>query len=246
MKNKLLFTLAVLLLSNLTFGQYNSKGADEKSRFKPGAGWYFTGVRPAILERVRKYDRLIFDISYNDWVGDLESFKTEPASIGFGINAMFDKPLTKGNTISLGYGLGYKRYQIRYSGYFISPPGQDFTFYSQAQNFRNSRLSINEFYFPLEVRFRKESWKHLKLHLGGKIGYAFEPHQKSKNIVNSKKIVVKDYRFNDFNPLQYGVHVRMGLRSLALFGEYNFSKVFKKSASPKISLFRLGISISLF
>jgi len=243
---KITLLASFLACVNLTFAQYDGKGEDEKSRFRPGSAWFFTGIRPAETEKVRKYDRLIFDITYNDWKGDLQSFKVKPSSIGFGVNFMADKPITKGNTFSIGYGLGYQRGHIRFEQSFYTHQESGTTQHVETAQKQHSALNFNTFYIPVELRFRKESWKHFKLHLGGKIGYMARLHENTKLEGKYGTTIIKDFQFPDVNHLQYAAHVRLGLRNWALFGEYSFANLFKDPASTQISIFRLGLSVSLF
>ena len=72
MKSKII--LIFLSIGLQASAQYDSEG-ENTSRFRPGLFWYFTGYRPAIPGKVRKYDRLIFDLTYSDWTGDRKPFK---------------------------------------------------------------------------------------------------------------------------------------------------------------------------
>lgn len=104
----------------------------------------------------------------------------------------------------------------------------------------------NMFGIPLELRFHKESWKHFKFHIGGKVGYQANMFSKLIYGSGSDRDVVKDYGFPDLNPLVYGVHVRFGLRNWALYGSYNLNPIFKSSESTKLHQLQFGLSISLF
>ena len=69
----------LLLTKLVTFGQ----DKELITRYRPGVMWFLTGIRPAQPEKVRKYDRLIFDITYNDWIGrKTEPFKNNVSSNG--------------------------------------------------------------------------------------------------------------------------------------------------------------------
>ncbi len=246
MQNKPLLIIAILLTFNLS-AQYDGKGPNA-SRFRPGVGWFYTGLRPAEAEKPRKYDRLIFDITYNDWTGDLAPFNVLPTSIGFGVNVMFDKPLTKGNTVSFGYGLAYHRTKLAYQGSFSWASSGDSTTFMDNSSLSQQKRSFvyNAFSIPLEIRFRKESWKHTKFHIGGRVGYGFGTYQKTKFTQVNGTTISKTYRVADFNALQYGAHIRLGIRNWALFGQYDFNPLFKSSKSVKLNVLKLGLSISLF
>jgi len=246
MRNKILIIFSLLLVSN-AFGQYDSKG-DLRSRFRAGFMWYYTGIRPATPEKVRKYDRLIFDVVYNDWNGDVKPFKNHWSSIGLNTNFMFDIPLTKGNTVSLGVGVAHQLMRIRHDDLFYKYDTPAKTTYVEDYMgaYDKSMLMGNMFAIPVELRFRKESWRHFKFHIGGKIG--LQANMYSKQVFNegSNRDVVKDYGFPDLNRLVYGAHMRLGLRNWALYASYNFNPIFKNSESTKLNQLQFGLSISLY
>ncbi len=246
MRNKILIFVSLLVVSN-AFGQYDSKG-EIRSRFRAGFMWYYTGLRPAKEEKVRKYDRLIFDVVYNDWNGDVKPFENHWASIGLNTNMMFDIPLTKGNTVSLGVGVAHQIMRIRHDQTFLKYDTPAKTVYSEsvAGNFDRNILMGNLFAVPIELRFRKESWRHFKFHIGGKIGYQANMYSKRVYNEGANRDVVKDYGFPDLNPLVYGAHVRIGLRNWALYASYNFNPMFKNSESTAINQLQFGLSISLY
>ena len=232
--------------------QYDSKG-ETPSMFRAGFMWYFTGIRPAKVEKVRKYDRLIFDVTYNDWVGDQDPFKNHWASIGFNTNFMFDIPLTKGNTVSFGVGVAHQLTRTRHDQLFVEgssgaagTPDMTQLVPKTTQTFDKSILVGNSFSIPLELRFHKESWKHMKFHVGGKIGYQANMYSKSVYGSGGNRDVVKDYGFVDLNRLIYSAHIRYGFRSWALYASYNFNPIFSNSSSTQLNQLQFGLSISLY
>lgn len=244
--------LVVLILCSVCFAataQYDGKGDSEISRFRPGFMWYFTGLKPAKAEKVRKYDRLIFDVTYNDWIGDRDLFKNHWASIGLNTNFMFDVPLTKGNTVSLGLGVAHQFSVIRHNGLLIEDNIAGTTVWqakTDSNLFNKGIFGGNSFSIPLELRFRKESWRHFKFHIGGKIGYQVNAYSKYVTGNGGNRDVEKDYGFPDINRLIYSAHIRIGLRNWALFGSYNFNSIFSNSGSSKLNHVQMGLSISLF
>lgn len=245
MKLRVAFLSTFLFFGSLS-AQYDSKGPNETSRFKPGLFWHFTGINPAQIEKVHKYDRLVFDVTYNTWAGDLKPFKTKPTSIGFGTNFMFDVPLTKGNTVSFGWGFNHHWTHIRHDETFFNNLTLQSTEYSISPYDSKSALNFHQISIPLEMRFHKESWKHFKLHLGGKIGYLFGMNEHERLDNPNGKTTIKSYNFQDERHLQYSAHVRLGIRNYALFGEYNLASLFTNSNSTQLNVLRLGLSISLF
>lgn len=241
--------LIFLLFPLLGLSQYASNEPDNASRFRPGVGWYFTGIRPAETQKVRKYDRLIFDITYNCFAQENLEFVT-PGSIGFNTSMMFDKPLTKGNTLSLGYGVGYKRARFVTANKQLigNPEFRNTAFIDNAHMGASAKSAFqyNVLYIPFEVRVRKASWSHLKFHIGAKAGWAFGAHSKFKSFVEGKQIVSRDYRYYDFSPIYVAFHARVGLRNWALFAEYGYLPMFQSSTSVQLNALHGGISISLY
>ncbi len=247
--NKSLLIILLTALSFQSFSQYNSEGADLISRFRPGSMWFYTGFRPATPEKVRKYDRLMFDLTYNTFNGDLKAFKNSWKSIGLNTNLMFDIPITKGNTVSFGVGLAHSLFRVETSGKSFNPDtSYTFTELSSYQPFaeENRYLIGNSFSVPLEFRFRTKGWKHFKVHIGGRIGYQANLYSKTVNHYFNGKQVFKDHTFADVNPLIYSAHVRIGIRNWALYGSYNLNALFKNKASVQLNLFQVGLSVSLF
>lgn len=247
--NKGICLVIVCLWSFMSTAQYNSKGEYNISRFRPGTMWFFTGWRPAKEEKVRKYDRLILDVTYNDWIGDRDLFENHWASIGLNTNLMFDIPLTKGNTVSLGLGVAHQFTTIRHNGNLIQNDSLGTTTWSEKSNgqtFHKSVLGGHAFTVPIELRFRKESWRHFKFHIGGKIGYQANLYSKQVDKSGPDRVVTKDFGFPDANQLIYSAHIRLGLRNWALYASYNFNDLFSNENSVKLNTVQMGISVSLF
>ena len=245
---KIIGSLLLLLLSNTAFGQYSSEG-DLISRFRPGSMWFYTGIRPAQVEKVRKYDRLVFDLTYNSLNGDQKPFKAKFPSLGLTTNLMFDIPLTKGNTVSIGTGFYHTLFRINQNNYPLVDSLKTFTTLYPTDSLNNIHKSIfggNSIGLPLELRFRLKSWRHVKLHLGGRIGYQLNSFGKLVTNGTDGKEIYKNYNLPDVNRLVYSAHARVGLRNWAIYASYNFNPMFSNVKSSKVNLLQVGISVSLF
>lgn len=246
MRNKLLIIFCFFVLADAN-AQY---GGEEglTSRFRAGFMWFYTGIRPAKVDKVRKYDRLVFDVVYNDWSGDAEPFQNHWASIGLNTNLMFDIPLSTKNNVAFGIGVAHQLMRICHDNIFYkydSPQKTEYTTPS-IESFDKNVLGGNMFAIPVELRFRKEKWRHFKFHIGGKVGYQANMFSKLIYDSGSNRSVIKDYGFPDLNRLVYGAHVRMGLRNWALYASYNFNTMFQNAESTKLNQLQFGLSISLF
>lgn len=241
--------LFVFCCSFGVIGQDSSKD-DLKSRFRPGAFWFYSGIRPASSEKPRKYDRLIFDLTYNDWIGDKGPFENHWASIGLNTNLIFDIPMTKGeNVASFGIGVSHEYSSIRHDQKFYfndAPAATELLAKDSLSSFLKSSMNTNSFSVPIEFRFRSKGWKHFKFIIGGKIGYQVSANSKYVTKTDGHRIVTKIKGFPDDSKLLYSAHVRFGLRNWALYAAYYFNPLFTNSASTKLNRIQMGLSISLF
>lgn len=235
-----------LLLSFHGLAQPRGKDSSLVSRHRPGFFWYDTGWRPAKPGKLRKYDRLIMDVTYNQLMSS-GSLKSNPwRSIGCNINAMWDIPLTNGNTVSLGAGLAYKYQKTSPKGLFFADSTNSFTYYyadSGYADLRKNTFGNHMLVLPVELRFRSPKWQHFKIHIGGSVGYRLQTFQK---IWPENSHAIRNKSLPDRNPLVYGVHMRIGIRNWALFADYTLAPQFKSGKSDHINALAFGLSLSFF
>lgn len=243
--------ISVLLGILFTFSssaQYDGKDAQIASRFRPGFMWFDTGFRPAEEGKPRKYDRLMVDITYNDWINDSALFLVKPTSIGYNINGMWDIPLNKGNGVALGIGLSYRFQRVNFNGEMVRDTMDHCTKWilhpSGQSTYDKSVFGSHAFAVPFEIRFRVKKWRHLKLHLGGYVGYRTQTF--TKVWTNNGDRFVKDKHFFDNEPLFYGLHARIGIRNWALFADYSLTRQFKSDKSTPLQPIAFGLTVSIF
>lgn len=235
-------------ISLLSFGQYNSEG-EAKSRFRPGIMWYNTGWKPAKPGKPRKYDRLMFDITYNDWTGDRKTFKMQGPSMGMNVSWLFEFPIVKKNLVSFAIGPGYGFYNLRHDMPVVYSEINKATIFGDEQDtgyFGKRKLIGHELSIPVEFRFRTNGWRHFKVHIGGKIGYQLSLFEKAKFVQNDLDVTQKNHSSSDINRLVYSTHVRLGIRNFAIYGSYNFNPFYSGNGSTKLHLIQLGLTLSLF
>ena len=248
MKNKIVL-LFVLICSHLLAQDSTFHEDKLKSRFRPGIMWNYTGLKPAKEGKGFKYDRLMFDVTYNDWAGDRTPFKVQGPSMGMNVSFMFDIPMNKKGTVSFGVGPQYGFYNIRHDLAYAFNFDQDFTTLDTPENvgaIGHVSAVGNFIQAPFEFRFRTKGWSHFKVHLGGKIGYLAAFNHKSKMVTDEYTMVRKDFSTPDLNRLLYSAHIRIGIRNWALYASYNFNPMFKNEQSTQLNQFQMGLTISLY
>ena len=213
------------------------------SRHRPGFMWYMNGWRPIKDAENRRYDRLIVDLTYNDWTGSLSPFHNRWNSIGVNVNCMFDVRAKKNQNFSFGWGFAYSYFKTSCNYIFADQNGVNYSPYSVNASYNT--LRAHRFYVPLELRFCTSKWQKFKFHLGGFVGV--QPY------MNQTQITIADDYFQKFktslsyhNWLCYGVHARIGVRNWALFASYQFSALFEKNNGIQLHPLQFGLSISLF
>ncbi|PWH85574.1 porin family protein [Brumimicrobium oceani] len=241
--------LVLFIYSSSLFSQYEAEEEGLYSRSRPGVMWFYSGLKPFEEGKLRKYDRLIFDLVYNDWYGDKDYFDSPPSSIGFNAALMFDVILTKANTMSFGWGIAYSHFSNRSQVKFSRDLVNNTTLisdYLPGFEPKSTKFGANYIEIPLELRFRTKGYKHFKFMIGGKIGYQLNAFSKETFRIDGKRYSTKEYNFADSNPLRYGATVRIGIRNWAIYGAYYFSPLFTDSGSADLTPISMGISVSLF
>jgi len=247
MKN-IIIVLILTIYSATLWGQYQEEEG-LYSRFRPGVAWFYSGFTQYEEGKLRKYDRLMLDLVYNDFYGDRDYFSSPWQSIGFNASLMFDVVLTKGNTMSFGWGVGYSHFSNRTKLQFTRDMVNKSTLVTEFPvgfEPKSSKFGANYIEVPLELRFRTKGHSHFKFMIGGKIGYQLNAFSKETERIDGKNYTTKHYNFPDSNPLRYGATVRIGIRNWAIYGAYYFSPLFTNKASADLTPISVGVTISLF
>lgn len=228
----------------------SAQDSDLVSRHRPGMLWYYAGIKAPDLDKVRRYDRLVFDVLYCDWTGkDNKPFKVSPLSIGMNVNGMFDLPLTKFNTVSFGWGFSYGIFRIKMNDFFVRNESTQSTKLTEdidTYGIEKSIFKVHTVAIPLEIRFRGKNWKHAKLQIGGRIGYNFMATTVLGTKHDGIDYLQKTRGFYDLNPINAQAHIRFGIRNWSLYASYSFLPLFKSSESTQLNTIQMGLSISVF
>lgn len=222
--------------------------SERQSQERPGLFWYYSGFRPFNDVDRKKYDRIIIDLTYNDWLGENGPFRNHWNSIGFSASINKDLQLKATERVSFGVGLGYAYLNHR------SPRVFYVTQFDAVQaavpepedSVLSSYLTIHQFYIPFELRLKSLGWKHKKLILGARVGIQpfmnFSSYRKFENEVAYSQISLRE----EHNWFYLSTYVRMGFRNWSLFFAYQPLSLFSENESLDIHPIQMGISLSLF
>ena len=242
----ILRTCSFFILFSFVFNIVAQKNEDSRQKHNPGIFWYVHGWNYKKDRYLPKYDRLVLDITYNDFSGDFSPFSQGYNSIGINTNAIYDIPLNKKHTITFGTGLGMKFAHIEMRDKLKSEHGGVVNLIPKTvdDTYEKNKLISSNVFVPFELRFRSKGWQHVKFHLGAKLG--FQTGLFSKMFFPDKNQNSKINYSDKANRFTYSVHARFGIRNYAFYASYNLNPLFKNKKSTNLNWLQFGISISLF
>lgn len=246
----MLYKLLTFTLFVAGFGFSQDADDQLQTRYRPGFMWFYHGINKAPDEKVRKYDRLILDVTYNDWHSKTQQpFQNRPFSIGMNISTMWDIPLTKGNTSSFGIGFQYGLFKVDMNDFLVrneTLKRTELVLDKNAYNIDQAHFKHHQLAVPIEWRLRGKNWKHAKFHIGAKASYAFNPSMTLITHDGKYSDKNKSVGFSDFNHFSASAHLRFGIRNWAIYGSYSLFPLFKNKESIQLIPFQFGVSLSLF
>jgi len=241
MKIRLIILLFCLPLA--AFGQ-----SKVQTQERPGLFWYYSGFRPFKDSDRRKYDRLILDFTYNDWLGDNGPFENDWRSIGFSASLNKDIQLEATENISFGLGIGYSYLNHRTPRVFYVTQfdAVQASIPSPSDSILSSFLTLHQLYVPIELRLRSKGWKHKKLILGMRLGIQPMMNASSFRRVNEEVKYSEVKLKEQYDWFYLSTYLRLGFRNWSLFFSYQPLTLFSKTGSVNIQPIQMGLSLALF
>ena len=214
----------------------------------------FISLNPVFSQDNESADKLVFDISFDNWIQDIDEIKTYVNSFGFNFYFMYDIPLGK-SRMSFAPGLGFSTSFVKNNAKITeTDSGTVFIPYLNRKNtdYVRHKNSLVTVYFdvPLELRYRakpNDKGKSFKLALGVKQGVLVDGHTKRKfehPIDSDKNKKEKLKNFVDLSRFRFGPVFRIGYGSVNFFAYYGVIGLFKQDDGPEINTWSAGISIS--
>lgn len=166
-------------------------------------------------------------------------------------------------SLHTGLGFSFERYAMRNPSTTIAfqeaeGGGQElaiqplFELYPNAMRIRKSKIPMNYFEIPFEVRWRSNRYdpkRSLVLTAGTRVGYLFSSHTKVKYIEGGQNKVSKQKeRFNQ-NQFRISAYGKVGLGNFGLFYNYVFTPQFEAGKGPaetEMAPMMIGLSFALF
>tara|TARA_B100001287_G_C22674932_1_gene527159 strand:+ start:1539 stop:2261 length:723 start_codon:yes stop_codon:yes gene_type:complete len=217
------------------------------SRNRPGLFWFVNGKGPLDDADYRKYDRCIVDVTYNDWIGDLSTFQNKWNSLGYHFSLNKDIQFRSSQRTTIGLGFGYSYLNHTLDAVFSNTPNKSVSaqIHGTTDSLIFSKLTIHQFYVPIELRFKSLGWRHFKFIIGSRIGVQPLLFSKTKYWESGAEQFYDD-KLLDMRWFFTSVYVRCGIRNWSFIGIFHPMKLFPSEQSVRLYPFQIGLSLSLF
>lgn len=205
--------------------------------------------------RFERFDRIVFDLNYDNW--DNSPVGVKPRSVSLGVNAYFykDIPFSKYSNMAFAFGLGVSSHNAHNNAEIVYRVQSDGSIYTALEPFPDgykyskNKLSLNYLEIPLELRFRTRYKKddtpyklNFRFYPGFKGGVLVGSHTKRKD-EDSK---VKVYDIKNTLVYRYGPTLRIAFNKISFYGFYSLTPMFEKGKGDEIYQYAAGLSLLLF
>ena len=198
-----------------------------------------------------KFDRIVLDINFNNWVQSPPGIGQRAYSVGISAYWFKDMPFGEKSNVSFAYGLGIDNHSVYSNGKFETTEDADGNSYTDLVPFTLkpgytvNKVSFSYLEVPLQLRLRTMNKSreermgfNFKLYLGFKGGIMLGNHTKYRD--NDSKI--KIYRLKNTLPYRYGPTVTIGFNKIAFNAFYSLTPLFKAGKGVELVPFSIGIS----
>ena len=198
-----------------------------------------------------KFDRIVVDLTWTQWLERIEGVDQGIYSFGFSAYWMKDIPLGKKSNVAIAFGLGFDSHNFHHNGEFEFAPLADGSVYTDivsrngAAALIKNKYAVNYVDLPFELRLRtmnkttEERMKYnFRFYLGFKAGVLVNDHLKITESTSKRKI----FDLPNTLPYRYGPTLRIGFNKLSFVAFYSLTTIFKENKGVAITPINVGIS----
>ena len=202
-------------------------------------------------DNAEKFDRIVVDINFNNWLNAPPGVDQKLYSLGGSFYWYKDMPLGEKSNVALAYGIGMDYHNVYSNGaiqYEVDGEGNTFTNLTPITlppGYTINKATFKYVEVPVELRFRtmnrsREERRafNFKLYLGFKAGYLLGNNTKYRDNVNKVKV----YRIQNSLPYRYGPTVRIGFNNIAFNAFYSLTPIFESGKGVELIPFSIGFS----
>jgi hypothetical protein len=198
-----------------------------------------------------KFDRIVVDITWTQWLESIEGVEQGVYSFGIGAYWMKDIPLGKKSNISLAIGLGFDSHNFHHNGEFEFTNLNDGGVYTDlvsrngSSTLEKNKYAVNYVDLPFELRLRtmnktiEERMKYnFRFYIGFKAGVLVNDHLKIEDATSKRKI----FNLPNTLPYRYGPTLKIGINKLSFVAFYSLTTLFKEGQGVAITPINIGLS----
>jgi hypothetical protein len=222
----------ILILTGITFNGYTQNRI----------GDLYTGFFLTNKDSVHRQQRLVFDLSKEQWTEHPAYLMLKPYSWSFAVTRMFEYPASRSFSIALGAGIRslHHYHNGQFDHFEKNGRGRDsITLYPDGTTYKINKIALNYADVNLEFRLKLGKEHYGRLYIGMKGGYLVNCHTKYKD--DHQKI--KAYNIPWFTRVTFGPTVRVGYNNVCIFGHYLITPVYENNTRQEISSASVGISL---
>ena len=199
-----------------------------------------------ISESAKRKVTIGFDLFTDIWQGQPSDMNTRTINQGFNVFAMYNFQIAESNAyFSLGVGLDNDN---MYSNTRINNINADTIVFSPIDEvYSKSKINLTYISVPMELKFKFDN--DMKLGVGFKIRYLASSKDKYTGDIpgdDTGRQTVKRKTINNLETYTYGFTLRVGYKSVNLFGYYQISDIFKRNKGPELYPISVGITLTPF
>ena len=198
-----------------------------------------------------KFDRIVVDFTWTQWLESVEGVDQGIYSFGIGAYWMKDIPFGKKSNVAMAFGLGFDSHNFHHNGEFEFTTLADGSVYTDlvsrngATALGKNKYAVTYVDVPFELRLRtmnktvEERMKYnFRFYIGFKAGVLVNDHLKIEDATSKRKI----FNLPNTLPYRYGPTLKIGLNKLSFVAFYSLTTLFKEGQGVAITPINIGIS----
>ncbi len=198
-----------------------------------------------------KFDRIVLDVNWNQWIKTPENINQGIFSFGVSAFLFKDIPLHAKSNFSFAFGIGFDSQNFHHDGQFVFEQDLNGDIYTdlvllpEDYVFYKNKIAMNYVDVPIEFRIRtmnrtlEDRMKfNFRLYLGFKGGFLVNDHLKITDTESKTKV------FNLPNSMlyRYGPTIRIGFNKIAFNAFYSLTTLFEKDTGVALTPYSIGVS----
>lgn len=203
------------------------------------------GFSQIISESAKRKITVGIDLFTDIWQNAPATMDLRTINQGANVYGMYNFQIAEGNS-SFGIGLGISNHNMYSNSRIDNIKADTIVFTPIAESYKRSKINLTYLDIPFELKLRFKN--DMKLGVGFKIGYLISSKEKyvGDTPEQATRVTIKTKTIGKTEPYSYGFTLRVGYKSVNLFGFYQISQIFNKGRGPELYPISVGITLTPF